>query len=322
MFLKGRIRSLRWVVIALPLFFSFLFFFFLPLRARADLASNGEQKSLLIWDKKVQYQLLIQSDPKAVYDGESFARLKDGVETRFVVLNPAFSEKEGRELFHRLSCKTKTFTFAANPALENLEKKFLSEDLSDKILRKDRSLRKALVILQCHLEQSAWAELKARALRESPSRREAELRFVQYFEKVRMKSVEIHEVAHLIDLEENGDDPSLDFDRYTELNAFFSELAYGSNPQDVMAQALAGVIDEMEDGKSTDYSSFKVANVLKILKQDPRFREGFPEPLSGWSLLMKVKNSDFSEAGKSLYRDNRQAFSSSGSPTFFSPSGE
>ena len=57
-------------------------------------------------------------------------------------------------------------------------------------------------------------------------------------------------------------------------------------------QALAGVIDEMKTGKSTDHSSFKVANVLKILKQDLVFVKDF-QNLSAAGVFDSVRNSDF-----------------------------
>ena len=320
-FVSDTRRFLR-KTLSLSLFLTVFLSFLFPFALRAEPEERGEPKSLFLWNKEIQYQLLLHPDSKATFDGESFARVKEGTTTHFVVLNPAFLEKEGRELFHRLSLQAKNKIFEPSPALVSLEKKVLSQDSSCKIPRKDRSIRKALEILQSSLEDSAWAPAWLEAVRGSATKKEAEVRFVQHFTKERLATLEVHEVAHLIDLEDHGDDGSPNYDRFTELNAFFSELAYSSNPKDVMAQALSGLIDEMDEGKATDYSGSKVGQVLSFLNKNlsshPR-NQGFS---CGWKNLTHLNNPDFAEAGKALYLENHQAFASLGGAANFSPSGE
>jgi hypothetical protein len=306
------------LVFALPLAFLALF----PGPSKADPNETGQIKSSNLWDKQLQYRLVIHPDPKASFDGESFAQIKDGVKTLFVILNTAFLEKEGLHLFHRLSEKENAKSLDGASSLSRLETTVFLKDSTCRITRNDRSVRKMLELLQSRLERDAWEGAFWAALRQSSSRKEAEHRFVQYFEAVRKVSLEVHEVAHLIDLEEKGDDSSPEFDRYSELNAFYSELAYGSNPQDVLAQVLSGVVEEMSQGKSSDYSSTKVSTVLELLGKDPRFHEGFPKSSCGWTALTRVKKNAFVEAGRKLYQENLQAFASPSPSLVSSPSGE
>jgi len=313
---KWRVKNA--LLFALTLSFCALF----PCKSKADPIENGEVRSSSLWDKKLQYRLIIHPDPKASYDGESFARIKDGAKTLFVILNTAFLEKEGLNLFHRLSEKEKANSVDGAFNLSRLEKKVFLKDSTCRILRNDREVRRMLELLQSRFERDAWEGALWAALLQSSSRKEAEHRFVQYFEAVRKVSLEVHEVAHLIDLEEKGDDSSPEFDRYSELNAFYSELAYGSNPQDVLAQALSGVIEEMDERKPSDYSSAKVATVLALLEKDPSFHEGFPRSSCGWTALTQVKKNAFVEAGRQLYQENLQAFASQIPSVMSSLSGE
>jgi hypothetical protein len=121
----------------------------------------------------------------------------------------------------------------------------------------------------------------------------------------RLKTIELHEVSHLIDMRGVEDIQGEAFERFTELNAFYTELAFGSNPHDVMAQGLAGLLDELRQGRPVDYSIQKVATVLHFLKKCPVWGKTSPSgslPTRCLELLATLKKSDFILAGKELYQ--------------------
>src|SRR5262249_54412216 len=107
------------------------------------------------------------------------------------------------------------------------------------------------------LEEVAWRETYRSAWQDNASREMAVRNFVAEFVRVRMFNIERHEAAHLLDLQNNPfkiakrDDS---YEKFTELNAFYTELAYSPNPLDVMAQAASGLLEEMRQKKQVDYS--------------------------------------------------------------------
>src|SRR5262245_4994188 len=272
----------------------------------------GSVKTLNIWGSEIHYRLLIQTDSHVDFDGRAFIQNDQGRKTPCVVLNNAFFEKEASALFRRFRrhrtdlASVETVT---HPELMNFEDRLLKSKNpslpSSSLLTP--SLKNSLKKLQTSLEDIAWFQTYQRSLENSSTLEEAERQFVEQFSAQRMKTIEYHEATHLYDMQRSEDIESPAFKRFTEANAFYAELVYGDNPHDVMAQALAGVLDELNRGKVVDYSVDKVLSVLRFLKQCPRFAELIKsEPFSKCCLEMiaKVKRSDFISAGKELYRSH------------------
>ncbi len=272
-------------------------------RAYSDLRSRE------LWGNKIDYQFILQNDSSARVDGEAFVKNVKGQKVNVVILNKAFFKKEAEELFHRLE-KSISSEPPSPEKLLGLEKDLLAlRNSTNAVPAMDSALVQALKELQKNLEAMAWKGLYQEATANASGRKDMEARFVESFTQARLQTIEIHELAHLVDLQETGNTEGADFQKFTELNAFYSELAFGSHPQDVMAQAIAGMIDEMKQGKRVDHSIAKVASVVEFLKSCPKMRKDFqrgPLPSCCLAALTKIQNSDFVMAGRTLYQKSQK----------------
>ncbi len=276
---------------------------------QATARDYSDLRSRELWGKKIEYQFILQNDSSARVDGEAFVKNVKGQRVNVVILNKAFFKKEAAELFHRLE-KSSSGESALNEKLLGLEKDLLRlQHLSDAVPAMDSDLVQTLKELQKNLEAMAWTELFQNSLAQGRNPKDAEARFVESFVQARLQTIEVHEVAHLVDMQENPHQGDAHFEKFSELNAFYSELAFGSHPQDVMAQAIAGMIDEMKQGKRVDHSIAKVASVVEFLKSCPKMRKTFlkgPLPSCCLAALARIQNSDFVMAGRTLYQKSQK----------------
>ncbi|MBL7684913.1 MAG: hypothetical protein JNK65_02630, partial [Deltaproteobacteria bacterium] len=181
-------------------------------------------------------------------------------------------------------------------------------------------VKSTLKELKGKLEYLAWFKVYEKSVKESVSKEQAQVKFAQQFSQIREKTTEYHEAAHLIDLMKVSveESKSAEFEKYTELNAFYTELAYSENPYDTMAHAVVGLLDEIDQAKTTDYSIEKVSTLLRFFKECPRFakffRPGNRMAPCCFEVLAKISSRDFIFAGNELYRKNlsrlKQSFAS------------
>lgn len=220
----------------------------------------------------LEYRLQIENNPRVAHDGQAFVRTEAGKRIYTVLLNRAYFEREGGEIFDRLSkgSESRRESPEAGEGIAALEADWFSPGHIPVA---------ELRALQIQLENAAWRELHERCVAAHASARKARRDFVRAFARARLASIEEHEVSHLIDLARGGDEASPDFARETELKAFYAELARGGNPLDSMSQALAGLLDEVRRGRTVDYSREKVAAVLRFLRASPNLRRRIPELL-------------------------------------------
>ncbi len=175
---------------------------------------------------------------------------------------------------------------------------------------KNLRVKSTLKALKGKLEYLAWFKVYERSLQESVSKEEAQRKFTQQFSEIRSKVVEYHEAAHLIDLMKVSAEESRseEFEKYTELNAFYTELAYSENSYDTMAHAVVGLLDEIDQAKTRDYSIEKVSSLLRFLKECPRFAKLFrPDNRMApccFEVLARISSGDFIFAANALYRRN------------------
>lgn len=299
-------RALGWVFSLLVLAVLF------PAVAHARATGvEGTSRQLEIFGKTVDYQLVLKKDPRLTYDGEAYAKEIHGENIYFAVLNQAFFEKEAHLLFQRFA-NSPTSAASSLPAksLTSLETELVAlRNASEPIPMADATRKAALRDLQVQLERLAWFELYEESLQTAVNNKEAERLFSEQFTRIRLETIERHEVAHLLDLKENLINSGAHFEKYSELNAFYAELAYSARPLDVMAQALAGLIDELNRGQVVDQSLTKVATVLEFIKKCPRFAKLFPKgPMAKCCLeiLAQIQNPDFILVGQQLYHKNQQ----------------
>jgi hypothetical protein len=255
----------------------------------------------------MDYRLVSRESPHVDFDGEAFYRREENRSVPMVVLNRAFFQREAESLFQRFEKDSEGESegiHLTSRDWKTLEERLLRLDPA-KYPKFSRSDRESLESLRLALEGRAWRPLFERTREETSSRRERLSRFVEGFTSIRLETIEHHEVSHLLDLSQASDPDAPGFNHFTELNAFFTELAYGSNPHDVMAQAMTGLLDELRRGRPVDYSAAKVAAVLRFLRDCPQ-RGNFP---SGRSLaepclerLAKIQKNEWVLVGKSLYR--------------------
>lgn len=264
-------------------------------------AASPEVKTRQFDGLTLEYRLQIENNPRVAYDGQAFVRTEGGKRIYTVLLNRAYFDREGGEIFDRLSK-------GSEPQRDRAE---TSEGLA--VLEADGiSLGRIPVAklrgLQIRLENAAWRDLHERCVAAQASARKARKDFVQAFARARLASIEEHEVSHLIDLASGGDETSPAFARETELKAFYAELARGGNPLDSMSQALAGLLDEVRRGRTVDYSREKVATVLRFLRASPNLRGRIPE-LLGADGSPRGSGEVLAIAGNRLLAENRPQYS-------------
>ena len=271
--------------------------------AATDRAEPFETRSMQIWGKSVGYQFVLKNDATVKFDGEAFTKELNGQKTPYIVLNKAFFKKEAQEIFHKFEKSDFKSAAPTDSNLVELENNLLILKVSQNEIPKiDATIKASLMDLKNALQQLAWSELYHNSVEKTSDHKAAEAMFVEEFAKVRMNTIEYHEVAHLLDLQSGAYAQDSGFEKFSELNAFYSELTYGSNPRDVVEQAIAGLIDEMNRGKMIDYSVIKVATVLKYLKNSSKVASAN----GGLGTLAKVEKSDFILAGQNLYQKNSE----------------
>ncbi len=260
-----------------------------------------EEKSLQLWGEEIQYSLKIQKNSALEQDGESFLKKGKKGRTLHVVLNPVYFSSEAKALFERLSQEKKA------PAVEgDMEqwKEIEGHLLAGRSLSPE--LREVLRGLKSSFETAAWREVFQDCLPKTGSHVAARACFVEAFTQTRLRTIEYHEVSHLLDLRQAaGESESPDFERDSELKAFFTELKYGENPLDVMAQALAGYLDEAQQGKSVDFSTLKVRKVLEFTKKHRKFASRLKAGKNArccLDMLREMALQDYQLAGQELYR--------------------
>lgn len=275
-------------------------------------SENQSLRTLQIWDTQITYQFELKNDPQWPSDGESFKKMLKGQPVYHVVLNKAFFRKEAEQLFQQFE-KIPKDPFTKNrsdfPEWNQFEQDLLSiQDSPFKV--KDPRIKNTLQELKEKLEHLAWFKVYEKSVKESASRKEAQEIFLQQFTLLRDKTIEYHEAAHLIDLMQvsSQESHSTEFEKYTELNAFYTELAYSENPYDSMAHAVVGLLDEIDQTKIRDYSIEKVSTLLRFLKECPRFAK-LLSPRHNmapccFEVLTKMTSQDFIFVGHALYRKN------------------
>jgi len=284
---------------------------FIPFPAKAVTEPISELHALKIWDQTIVYRRILESDPQLDLDGESFIEDDGGRNIPYAVLNRAFLRQEARQLFVQLE-KYKGHKTPSFPRTEKLKK--IGEDLLAKkegLLKssaENLELKLTLERFQDALELAAWKKAFSDSWRQASSRKDAENKFVERVSEIRMATVERHEAAHLLDLAHGGERDNPDFDRFTELNAYFTELAYGKNPKDVFAETINGLVEELERGESVDFSLDKVLATLQLIKNDRRFSLACPKSWAQCYLktLVRFTPKDFMLAGQALYHGQMQ----------------
>lgn len=297
--IKLKLSFKKWGV---PLLILFAIFHYAPrVQAKAGLPLKIDTSaSLSLWNQEIKHVLLIKNDPRLPFDGEAYTKTHKGVEKNFIVLNKAYFEKEAKELFQKF---VKIRNAPANKAkhpyyqLSELEREILlAHNSTNRPLMLNYKLKSVLRELKESMEMQAWSALFQNSVEKTDSLKKAEEFFIKYFIASRMKTIHFHEAAHIIDCSKTTDRDSVKFKRYSELNAFYTELAYGENPRDVISQTLVGVLDELKQGKSVDFSIEKLTSLLNYLKNKN----------TGSTLLALVNNQNFREAGHFLYETHTQ----------------
>lgn len=288
---------------------------FPPLFAAAatqDGHEGSETRQLDLWNQRVSYQYSVVQNNTLSYDGEAYQKIIAGETVNFVVLNSAFFKREAQELLKRFRQNDYSSPEKLLNSSENflrLENKLLALEKSPReIPSLDKGILASLKKLKASLEYLAWHDFYRETLAEASSMKQAEKIFIRRFTESRLKTIEYHEAAHILDLSKaDSKTQTPDFEKFSELNAFYTELVYGDNPLDVMAQAITGLIDEGKRGEMVDFSIVKVATVLKFLNDCPDFPRNFkngPLKKSCLEILANLQKSTFQMAGKKLYVQN------------------
>ena len=262
-------------------------------------SSTIQHKSKVLWNQRVEYQLKMIADSSFTYDGESTFYREDNKTIYHVTLNTAFLEKEAEELFARF---TKINSIAAEqllPAPQDLLE--LEQALLEKRVSLSHRQKQVLRHLQESFEFLAWYKMYQQSWKGVATSEQARAKFAKAFLNSRVHSVEMHELGHLIDLKQQ---PRVeDFKKFSELNAYYTELFYGGNPYDTLAQVLAGVRDEIRQKKRVDFSHEKVLVLLQwVANMDPHTMNA-RDPLKRCCLvkLLNYKASNLAQLGKALY---------------------
>ncbi len=251
--------------------------------------AEGETRQQVLWNQPVNYQFSVTENPNLSYDGEAYQKMIEGKIVNFVMMNKVFFEREAKDLFRRLNQNDKT------QDIKPLESEILSLNLvSGKTAKINEKTKATLKNLNAALELLAWRELHRESLNSTPSEDAAEKLFIEKFTQSRMKTIEYHEVAHLLDLARDANRETPQFEKFSELNAFYTELAYGDNPLDTVAQAVTGLIDELNRGKMVDYSTDKIGSILRFFN-------------SNLGILATLEKSQLKDAGRNLYQKNQDS---------------
>ena len=217
-------------------FLCFTFVLFFPILAVAGV----QQKSGTIWGEPISYELVILQNKNDPCDGK--ALITAGGKNR-VVINTVNFEKEALTIWN---------TFEVSKKMPPTDLKSLMDHPAWKSGSSNQ-----LHELEDLLEMAAWHPLYIKTLGTHQNRRKARSDFVKTFESIRRQTIEHHELSHLLDKEKMRD-----LGDSSEVRAFLAELAYGQNPLDSLWQAVAGMRNEIRQGKNLDASTMKIRLVL------------------------------------------------------------
>ncbi|KAB2832827.1 MAG: hypothetical protein F9K48_09695 [Candidatus Brocadia sp.] len=317
-FAKLPALAIKWGALFLAISLSFGFAATGHAKSLTNSKNSYEEKTLQIWDQDVQYHYLVKKNPNVDFDGETFFEILNGQKIFRVVINPVYFEKEAGILFRRFSRDKEQavhdrfdFNSAKLFQLENHLSKMSHWEQVPAELPFDPQVE--LKRVQRSLEKLAWQGLFEDCRKNAKSLKEAERKFVEKFTQDRIATIERHEAAHVLDLKKatKSITDQEGFARFTELNAFYTELAFGTNPLDVMSQAIAGLVEELDKGKPVDFSVAKVASIISFLKKCPRFASRFSaKKMTKCCLEMmgEFTHKDFQLTATELYRKNYQGF--------------
>lgn len=252
------------------LIFLFLGIFFSSNLARASVT----QKSLSIWGHEVNYQLVILQNPELSYDGATFKLNPSNAQKNRIVLNTVFFKKEALEMWDDFKTTSQP-SFTTSPDLMGFLSDLMVMNRQMKRLESLTSQQKAVFVshlkeLKKQLQYAAWFEIYQNVSQASKSSSQARMHFVRLFTQIRKQTIEYHEASHLLDeIQRNDSLPGQAYAQDTEVKAFLAELVYGPNPQDSLWQMVAGVLDEIETGRSVDCSIQKLTDVLYGIQTMP-----------------------------------------------------
>ena len=220
-----------------------VFVFILALLGPFSATASVQDKVAEIWGHRVAYQLVILKDKSQSDDGKALVISRGKKQFNRVVVNTTYFEKEALEIW-------KTFESTRPPLFQYHPAPVLSVD-------QWHDLKK-------QLQYVAWHPVYLKAKAGHRNTRSARRDFVKTFREIRTRTIEYHELSHILD--QNlmlGDLGRADFGSLSETRAFITELAYGENPLDSLWQGAAGALDEMRRGKNVDSSRLKMKMVLE-----------------------------------------------------------
>lgn len=257
------------------------------LGASVSYASVQEKKASL-WGETFSYQLVILTKKNAIYDGKAFTVERGAKKIRRVVLNNAFFEKEGLELWNEFIKGTPPSLAGSPPLMEFLDKlkSFNGSEINN--------LVDQLTILKNQLQYASWYDVYQQAKGDKK-------KFVKQFVKLREETIEYHELSHLLDeirLERRKGSTDEKFAQDTELRAFLTELVYGENPRDSLWQVVSGVLAEIKMSSVSDYSIHKLVEVLEATRTIPWVARG-----DELCFLCYLTPSHAQEVGNLAYQD-------------------
>lgn len=255
-----------------------------------SLSANGQadtkNKRATLWGKEISYELVTINKKGFSYDGLSFVAQSQGKNQNRVVLNRAYFEKEASEIFKALEGSIKPSELGS-PDLMSFYNRLSTIDHEMALGHHLNSSQTAGLInelsqLKDQLRHAAWSDLYQETKLSNSSVDKARKNFVKRFKEVRSKTIEYHELSHLIDQLQNAElsgakKISLENEEYvrqTEVKAFLTEMVYGENPRDSLWQVISGVLHEMKRGENVDYSVRKLKDLLQAVKEMPWLAEG------------------------------------------------
>lgn len=239
--------------------------------------ASFQRKEAVIWGEKLSYVIETVKRNGVDYDGmTSVYKGPDGRPSFRLVLNAANLSREAQQLWEEFRKNPKPSQVKTGPLLPFIEDLGgMNRKIHDRqsfSLDQRKKMLTELKTLEQGLKYSAWYSVY-----ESSSSRQD---FVRQFVQIRLATIEFHELSHLLD-EIKGErgktkTASRDMGKFahqTEVRAYLTEMAYGSNPQDVLWQVVSGVLQETREGKNTDYSIQKLMDTLQAASLLPEFKK-------------------------------------------------
>jgi len=229
-----------------------IFSFLIPALALAN------QKPLSIWGQELNYEVVSLSNKHRSYDGLAIRLNRSGKKINRVILNTAYFQQEATEIWEDFQYNPKPSVIVS----PNLMTFLVNLMETNRNFSQKQSLISQLGELKEQLQYAAWQKVYAKAKNKKE--------FIRLFIQTRKKTIEYHELSHLLDAvlwekqqltsHEMRDEKQFAHD--TEVRAFLTELVYGPNPQDSLWQIVTGVLQEIKQGRSIDYSVEKLKDIL------------------------------------------------------------